>query len=519
MPAKKKTSKKSKSKSKFLNRVASSQRNLIVFVLVFALLGSYLVWRTFAASQVGQVLATNFTTTAPEDHIAKATYTDSGKKLILKSSHAATAKITLTNNATRFVLRAKASACQGWPNVWVVTDYNKQILMANVNSGTWTSYSANVTVPAGTHDILVVVSNSLETPTCARTLYVDSVTAFNDAPTPPPSDSTPPKVTLTSPANGATISGSVNVAATASDNVGVTKVNFEVDGTQVSSITASPFTYSWDTSKVTNAAHTVKATAYDAANNTNTSTVTVTVNNTTTPPPPPTDTQPYRAAGNTDNLPSKMVFNDDFSGTSLDKTRWAPVWFSDGNTQNGTVMSAANVTVSNGFLNLMIDGNGKGSIVSTNPTAPNGQAGYKGFQFSYGYAESEICLPAAGDGSVANWPAWWTDGQNWPANGELDIMEGLSGHAAATWHGPEGNGAGKGFGNAGSLTGCHKFAANWQNGVVTSYYDGAKLGSYASTSNITSAPQYLIIENSNGQYGGTKVNNVNMKVNYVRVWQ
>ena len=45
------------------------------------------------------------------------------------------------------------------------------------------------------------------------------------------SDTTPPSVSITSPANGSVVSGLVNIAALASDNVGVTRVEFRVDGT------------------------------------------------------------------------------------------------------------------------------------------------------------------------------------------------------------------------------------------------------------------------------------------------
>ena len=43
-------------------------------------------------------------------------------------------------------------------------------------------------------------------------------------------DTTPPTVSITSPANGATVSGTVTVSATASDNVGVTSVHSISDG-------------------------------------------------------------------------------------------------------------------------------------------------------------------------------------------------------------------------------------------------------------------------------------------------
>jgi hypothetical protein len=93
-------------------------------------------------------------------------------------------------------------------------------------------------------------------------------------------DITPPTVSITAPLNGATVSGTVSVTATASDNVGVTKVEFYLDGALQSTDTTSPYSWSWDTTSATNASHSLTAKAYDAALNVGTSTaVSVTVNN------------------------------------------------------------------------------------------------------------------------------------------------------------------------------------------------------------------------------------------------
>src|SRR5205823_12542951 len=43
-------------------------------------------------------------------------------------------------------------------------------------------------------------------------------------------DTPPPSVAITAPAGGATVAGTVTVSATASDNVGITRVQFKVDG-------------------------------------------------------------------------------------------------------------------------------------------------------------------------------------------------------------------------------------------------------------------------------------------------
>jgi hypothetical protein len=95
-------------------------------------------------------------------------------------------------------------------------------------------------------------------------------------------DTTAPTVSITAPTNGATVVGTVSINATASDNVGVTKVEFYVDGALKSTDTTSPYSYSWDSTAVANGSHSLTAKAYDAALNVGTSSaVSVTVNNPT----------------------------------------------------------------------------------------------------------------------------------------------------------------------------------------------------------------------------------------------
>lgn len=100
-------------------------------------------------------------------------------------------------------------------------------------------------------------------------------------------DTTPPTVAITAPSSGATVSGQITVTASASDDVGVAGVAFQLDGAPLGSTVASaPYTLTWDTSTVANGQHTLTAVAHDAAGNTATSPpVAVTVQNTAQLPP------------------------------------------------------------------------------------------------------------------------------------------------------------------------------------------------------------------------------------------
>ncbi len=108
-----------------------------------------------------------------------------------------------------------------------------------------------------------------------RLLY----SVFGAAPT--PGDTTPPTTSISSPANGATVSGTVTVSASASDNVGVSRVELFVDGSLHSTDTTSPYSFSWNTTAVSDGNHSLQTRAYDAAGNVgSSSTVSVTVSNT-----------------------------------------------------------------------------------------------------------------------------------------------------------------------------------------------------------------------------------------------
>ncbi|MEV6929916.1 polysaccharide deacetylase family protein [Dactylosporangium sp. NPDC051485] len=150
---------------------------------------------------------------------------------------------------------------------------------APVSSG-WKQRSVEFTTPANAVKAsiyhVLASKGSLQTD-----LYLLAESGASD-PTPAPAS-----VTLTAPAAGATVSGTQQIAATAS--AGVIGVKFAVDGVDLGAeVTTAPFTASWDTKKATNAVHTVTATARTAASATAATTkVTVTVNNSTGTTPPP----------------------------------------------------------------------------------------------------------------------------------------------------------------------------------------------------------------------------------------
>ncbi len=111
--------------------------------------------------------------------------------------------------------------------------------------------------------------------------YVLQIThTAGSSPSPSP-DIAAPEVSLFSPAAGSTVSGSITITATASDNVGVTQVQFFVDGVLLSTDTAAPYSAAWNTTSTIDGVHALTAQASDGASNSGMSTsVNVTVDNT-----------------------------------------------------------------------------------------------------------------------------------------------------------------------------------------------------------------------------------------------
>ena len=158
-----------------------------------------------------------------------------------------------------------------------------------------------------------------------RVQAADAVAAIGQVS--PPSDTQSPTVAVTSPTGG-NVSGLVPVDVSATDNVGVARVELYVDDTLYATDTFSPYGFTLDSSKYAGTVN-IQARAYDAADNSASSNIVlVTVaDNTTT----------------SDTTPPQVVIQNP----------------ANGNTVSGTVTISASATDNNGIskITLSIDGN------------------------------------------------------------------------------------------------------------------------------------------------------------------
>jgi hypothetical protein len=98
-------------------------------------------------------------------------------------------------------------------------------------------------------------------------------------------DTTPPTVSITNPTQNEPVSGTIPLAANATDNVAVASVQFFVDGQKVGgAVTSAPYAINWDSTTVASGTHVISAQATDTSGNVGSSQqVTVNVQNPTPP--------------------------------------------------------------------------------------------------------------------------------------------------------------------------------------------------------------------------------------------
>lgn len=85
---------------------------------------------------------------------------------------------------------------------------------------------------------------------------------YGDNPTP-----TPPTASITSPADGSTLGGQATVSVSATDDVGVSKVELYINGALYLTDNTEPYSFFWDTTNYADGAYNLVARAYDPSGN------------------------------------------------------------------------------------------------------------------------------------------------------------------------------------------------------------------------------------------------------------
>ncbi len=231
----------------------------------------------------------------------------------------------------------------------------------------------------------------------------------------------------------------------------------------------------------------------------------------------------------------RLAWHDEFSGMSLDTSRWSTVMDFPGragghyhNTSYGSYAVDENVVLSQGRLRLVTDNK---PVVGTDPAGTYQYtegfiSSHDKFFQSYGYWEICAKFPA-GKGL---WPAFWLIPQDrsWPP--EIDVaewfgsIEGMqSGLASGNW--PDVRWDSHWSYGAGPTEGWHKYGVLWTPGRLVFTKDGVPI-STVTGDQVPSKPLYIVLNSgtwANSDRGGppdasTKFPN-SFDVDYVRVYK
>jgi Glycosyl hydrolases family 16 len=132
----------------------------------------------------------------------------------------------------------------------------------------------------------------------------------------------------------------------------------------------------------------------------------------------------------------------------------------------------------------------------------------------------QINLPCNVFGRIENWPAFWLDTTgSWPAGGEIDVMEGLSGSVGWHYHYLNRFGANSAVGSTlpgFNACGTHTYSVDWTTSAITFYYDGRQVGRVTPSEigvPIASGPMYVVNDYAASSFfGGPTAGNVSMEV-------
>lgn len=310
VPAKKTAVRKSatrkRSSKSIVNKPRFSKRSLMIFGLAFAVIGAYLLFRIFAATQRVDYFGT---LTQSKQSVTYKVTTGKGTMNVAFSNNTADVTLTIRNTANNQVVGTLKS--KGKKDV-------KLDVPVTANTYSFTlSTLAKFSSKKGYHITIVYPTKDISAPTAL----------------------------IQSPFNNTTIKGIVNYTAVAQDDTSITKVEFYVDGALLETDTTPTYGIKWDTTKVADGPHELAVKSYDATGNVGQASGSVEVDNSVTPPPNtqgsrfPGDPNPkvtgkaYWGAGITGNgSPSR---HETPTGKSLSIRRTFYQWKDATNTSSG----------------------------------------------------------------------------------------------------------------------------------------------------------------------------------------
>lgn len=238
-----------------------------------------------------------------------------------------------------------------------------------------------------------------------------------------------------------------------------------------------------------------------------------------------------------------MVFNDEFEGSSLDKSKWNPT-YNWGHTHNHQAYCVEeNVTVKDGKLIIKAEAR---RHPDAPPTCSNGGKTYSldytsgaidtrgHFEVNGGYIEGRFKMPW----QLGTWPAFWTLQDGWPP--EIDIFEVphernlhhyYLHYTNPDWYASHGSAWDHEASFGGTHTGpdksadFHTYGLEWTSSYLKFYFDDKVIATYNRPSEISQLKgNYIIINLAVGGWAGDNIQITNgnpayLECDWVRVWK
>jgi beta-glucanase (GH16 family) len=222
-----------------------------------------------------------------------------------------------------------------------------------------------------------------------------------------------------------------------------------------------------------------------------------------------------------------LAWSDEFNGSSVDTTKWVIENRNAGVNQEKEYYLPSNVSVANG--NLIFTA--KNESFGGQPYTSGKMTTYGKFAPLYGRIEASIKVPLG----TGMWPAFWMIGSdystvNWPACGEIDIMEHLNSTNIiyGTMHWNENGATSYGGTTTADNTGYHVYAVEWDANTIKWYVDNnlyltANINENTNGIGAFHLPFYIILNLAvGGTFPGPNVDESQMPesmyVDYVRVY-
>lgn len=289
-----------------------SRRSLTAFAVVFAVIGAFFLWRSFALpNKVGTLEAEQMLPLPKGAKVVSLSNASSLHAVQFTTNLSITGPVTIKSPATSASVRVYGnvygSNCSGRPFISMTID-GKTVVPSTRVTGTWTDYTGNISLATGTHQVKVTGTNLGWDGRCTRLLSADVVNLYGPLPTTP---------TVTLSASPTTVAaGSPTVLTWATTGADTCTASGAWGGSEPLSSPQQGFT---TTSLTTTSTFTLQCTG---AGGSATASATVTVN-APPPPPPPTATGSCTYGLSTTDHGTSTGYNG-YGAGSFPDANWCP---------------------------------------------------------------------------------------------------------------------------------------------------------------------------------------------------